>query len=355
MIVFLYRPSPQVPEPSELAAEKCFEAAVCNINMQSIQMAKKSVDLTWIFTQALFMALNTILWSLSYPAIRRAHPIDQVTIHLQMGLEAVNHASERWPGVQSALQLYQNLISGCLRAYSTNASYVVRSPSSGNDGTRSSSRLASSSPVSTLPTLSAGPSSPSIRHQSHSESSTDFQRVTESQSDQTGSPAAMEDSHDFHFRLFGEQASVGGTSDPSQSSFYPNSTWSSQNHKRISPAGLPSLENYGLVSFDPESVNNEIPSTIPGFPHWDPDMNPDFPPPNFASDHEMASEKPWLGSFGEAYSRYMHQHYCPPDHKLQSLSEQQQIELMSALEQDQLPDISMLMADAATSYTVNIT
>lgn len=46
--------------------------------MHREQMITGSVDVTWIFTQSLFMAFNTVLWSLSYPEIRREHPIEEV-------------------------------------------------------------------------------------------------------------------------------------------------------------------------------------------------------------------------------------------------------------------------------------
>ena len=78
MIVFLYRPSPQVPRPSLEAAQKCFDACEFNIYMQREQITKKNVDLTWIFTQSIFMAINTMLWSLSYVEVRHKHKREAV-------------------------------------------------------------------------------------------------------------------------------------------------------------------------------------------------------------------------------------------------------------------------------------
>ena len=117
MIVFLYRPSPQVPRPSLDAALKCFDACEYNIYMQREQIAKKNVDLTWIFTQSIFMAINTMLWSLSYEEVRRKYKREAVERHLDVAMEAIQLASERWPGVASAVQLYQNLISAILKIY----------------------------------------------------------------------------------------------------------------------------------------------------------------------------------------------------------------------------------------------
>lgn len=117
MVVFLYRPSPQVPRPSLAAALKCYEACEYNVYMQRQQIAKKNIDLTWIFTQSLFMAINTMLWTLSYVEVRRKYSRETVEGHLNVAMEAIEQASERWPGVASAVQLYQNLIFAIMRIY----------------------------------------------------------------------------------------------------------------------------------------------------------------------------------------------------------------------------------------------
>ena len=117
IVVLLYRPSPQIPNPSLRAANLTFDASIYNIEIQRSQLASNSVDLTWIFTQSLFMALNTLLWSLSYPEIRQKHPKSEVTRYLEMAQEAIYLSSARWPGVESALDLYGTLIQACLKVY----------------------------------------------------------------------------------------------------------------------------------------------------------------------------------------------------------------------------------------------
>ncbi len=354
MIVFLYRPSPQVPEPSEQAAGRCFDAGVRNISMQNTQIANKSVDLTWIFTQSLFMALNTVLWSLSYPAIRRQHPIDEVKFHLQMALQAINHTSERWPGVQSALQLYQNLIRGCLKAYAGNVSYVVRSPSSAHDEAGLSSRAPSYSPASPLPPSLSASHSPRSYRESYGESPVELQNAAYSPPDQTDYFAGLGSGDGLQHQGDGAQTHQQDTSH-SLHSFQQPSTLPMQTNGYNTQSAIPVAENYGMPDFDPHSVNNEFPSTIPGLPHWDPNVTAAPSQTAFPGYNDVTMDtKPWLGSFGEEYSRYMHQAYYPPQKRMQSLSEQQQLELMAALEQDQLPDVSNLISDAATSYTGNI-
>ncbi|KAF2156114.1 hypothetical protein K461DRAFT_265548 [Myriangium duriaei CBS 260.36] len=117
IIAFLYRPCPQIPRPSLNGAIKCFDAAKFNIYMMREQINRKNVDLTWIFTQALFMAINTMLWSLSYEEVRKQNPKPEVEKHLATSMEAVILASDRWPGVASAHALYVHIIDAILKIY----------------------------------------------------------------------------------------------------------------------------------------------------------------------------------------------------------------------------------------------
>ncbi|KAK5134940.1 hypothetical protein LTR08_005891 [Meristemomyces frigidus] len=117
MVVFLYRPSPQVPQPSLSAALKCFDACDSLIYLLREQITNKNVDLTWIFTQSIFMSINAMLWSLSFVEVRRKHSKAEVEKHLEVAIEAIQLASERWPGVASAVQLYYNLISAIMKIY----------------------------------------------------------------------------------------------------------------------------------------------------------------------------------------------------------------------------------------------
>lgn len=133
MVVFLYRPSPQVPRPSLDAAIKCYDACEYNVYVQHQQIHKKNVDLTWIFTQSIFMVINTMLWSLSYVEVRRKHPREDVKKHLDVAMECIQLASERWPGVLSAVQLYTKFIEAIMRIYEKDVDVPISamSPSDG--------------------------------------------------------------------------------------------------------------------------------------------------------------------------------------------------------------------------------
>lgn len=93
---------------------------MANIGLQEKQIASEPV-VTWIWTQSLFLALNSTLFCLSYPEIRKRHAKQEVEIHVQAARKAIIIASQRWPGVESAIDLYDNLIAACLMAYDEDA------------------------------------------------------------------------------------------------------------------------------------------------------------------------------------------------------------------------------------------
>lgn len=281
MTVFLYRPSPQVPHPSEQAAQRCYDAAVEIITMQSSEIAKGSVDLTWILTQALFMALNTILWSLSYPIIRYDHPIEEVKAYLDVALESINLASERWPGVQSAAQLYQHLIRGCLKVYDSETLDVVR----------------------TSPSVHSEPSLLSRTPSCCGESSTGDQDEAQSLVDQAEHFEALENHQDLQHQFNMEQIQQQDPLHLLQSSLNQQSALPPQTNEITFQSRLAVAQNYGVANFNPNSFMNEFPSTIPTRTHWDSNMASNTFPTGFTGylDVEMDT-RPWLGSFGDEYS-----------------------------------------------------
>lgn len=164
MIVFLYRPSPQVPNPSVQAAMRCYDACQYNIYMTMKQIETRSVDMTWIFVQSIFMCINTILWTLSYSEVRKCHNREEVEAHLNVAMDSIRLASERWPGVASAMELYYNLTGACMKTYdkeddvsitaaspSDTASVVSSSVVDGTTRSRTTSPAAASIPSARTP------------------------------------------------------------------------------------------------------------------------------------------------------------------------------------------------------------
>lgn len=133
MIIFLFRPSPQVPQPSYRCAIMCYDAASSNIVTQSEQIKTAMIDLTWPFLLSLFMAINTILWSISYSEVRALHTKEELEEHIALALEIVAHSRERWPGTQVTSELYMKLTKACLKSYELGDSlsaFSATSPSS---------------------------------------------------------------------------------------------------------------------------------------------------------------------------------------------------------------------------------
>ncbi|KAK4161527.1 fungal-specific transcription factor domain-containing protein [Cladorrhinum sp. PSN259] len=123
MVIFLYRPSFQVPKPSSEAAIKCYDGAEYIINASSKQVEKqveiKAVDLTWIFLLTIYTALNSLLWSVSYPEVRAKHDRAEVEQLVETALDTITDIQciQPWPGVESAVELYSVLSKACLHSY----------------------------------------------------------------------------------------------------------------------------------------------------------------------------------------------------------------------------------------------
>ncbi|KAL1997865.1 hypothetical protein VTN02DRAFT_545 [Thermoascus thermophilus] len=349
MIVFMFRPSPQVPEPSLRAAQRCYEASAFNVSMHREQIATGSVDLTWIFTQSLFMALNTILWSLSYPEIRKEHPMEEVQVHLGIALEGIALAAERWPGVESALQLYKSLITACLKAYEGDESFVVHSPS--NHPTPSSSQDAPT------PSMSSPSSTTTSFHSSRNLRPADRSDTVSSGTASRGQSADPP----LHFPPVSASWTV--TTEPSKVAQalqgspqpYPSPQQSSpQNVQQLNhslQSYAPPTPSYSKDRFNPATPYNTFPSVVPGLPGWDPNFTvASTTAPHLAYVDASSDPTFWLGSFGDVYSQYSNQPVPMAPWRGQTLSMQEQLELLNSLEEN-IPDVSaQLVQKSATFY-----
>ena len=338
MIVFIFRPSPQIPSPSFDAALRCYDAAVFNIHLQKRQVEAKLIDITWIFAQAINMALNTVLWCISYPGLRQLHPLEEVRGHVQAALTAIEMCADRWPGIRSAIQLYENLIQGCLKAYETDR--VGESPysdyvSSAAQDVSSSASQAAHSPASTNTSM-FGPQSPQSVHSS--------QTVPSITSHAFKNAANGYVDHTKHSPLQAVSVPASSSSQP------PAQYYTTASPQVTIPA---TTMHYSLPGFD--MLNSSfVPTTTAGMTQWTPMTTASAVNTGYARSPDFNYTQPWLASFGDQYSRYFHQGYGPSANQMESLSQQQQSELMASLEQSQLPDVSNLVSDATTFYTVGL-
>ncbi|KAK3317968.1 fungal-specific transcription factor domain-containing protein [Apodospora peruviana] len=163
MIVSLYRPSPQVPKPTSNGALKCFDGACYVINLSSQQVKKSAVDVTWVFLLTLYMSLNTLLWTISYPEVRAKHPREELEELVNVAVEIITQCSERWPGSSSAAQLYSVFAKACMQSYDSKE----EPPAPNNTSNTPPSLADTSSPESEVSALSASGSS----HQSQPQAS----------------------------------------------------------------------------------------------------------------------------------------------------------------------------------------
>lgn len=117
MKIFLYRPSPQVPKPSPRAASICFDSSKFIIDSSARQVENNVIDITWVFLLTVNMSLNTLLWTVSYPDVRQAHPREEVDELVNKALVVLDRCAQRWPGTASASQLYHIFSRACLQSY----------------------------------------------------------------------------------------------------------------------------------------------------------------------------------------------------------------------------------------------
>jgi hypothetical protein len=75
------------------------------------------MDITWVFLLTLYMALNTILWAISYPDVREAHPREKLEDLVNSATDIIDRCSDRWPGTEAASQLYSVFAKACLQSY----------------------------------------------------------------------------------------------------------------------------------------------------------------------------------------------------------------------------------------------
>jgi hypothetical protein len=270
MVAMMFRPTPQIPRPTLRAAQRCYDAVKSNIYMHQAQIQTRNVEMTWIFTQAIFMTINTILWTLSYYEVRAAHSREEVTRHLDIAVHCIKQAIERWPGVASAIELYENLIKACMKIYDKDGDIPIAAGSpaeSGPDGARS--RTTSPAfvpfPVESVSSMPRTPSPPVDQKPPFGFVSQPpnpgRQNSTAGYSQMSTTPMS--------------QASV-----PVTTYFTPSTTFSSPSSNLAVDGGRPtdrtSTSSYGSLStysfdtnFDPAQFNNPLPSAFGEF-NWNP-------------------------------------------------------------------------------------
>jgi hypothetical protein len=304
MRVFLFRPSPQVPQPSVRSAIICFDASAYIIKLQAKQIESAMIDITWIFLLSLFMAVNTILWTISYPEVRALHSKEELDECINIALDIIVKCRERWPGTAAASSLYSKLAKACLRSYDT------------TDGSHPPSSLSANSPSS----LTDNNSPSASEHSSATTGSLAYSQTTYS------SPQFS-----YVFNQIPEtlpEFDYSTPPPPPYAGFRSNSIF-------VNPSSGQSDRRFSY--FPPEFVQ---PSTLPNV--WHPMTLSQVPVPthNTVLADPTYFMQPTPYSFGgqlhtdQSYDTVMRQG---------SLSQEQQVELMQSLETDGLTEINNFM------------
>lgn len=117
----MYRPSPQVSQPSPRAALICFESAASAITLSQKHIESGVIDITWVFVLNLNVSVSTLLWTTSYPEVRQTHPREEVESLVNTALECQDRCAERWIGTTATSQLYTIFSKACLQSYDARA------------------------------------------------------------------------------------------------------------------------------------------------------------------------------------------------------------------------------------------
>jgi hypothetical protein len=342
MVAMMFRPTPQIPRPTLRAAQICYKAVISNIYMHRAQIQARNVEMTWIFTQAIFMTINTVLWTLSYYEVRAAHSREEVEGHLDVAVHCIRQAIERWPGVASAIELYENLIKACMKIYDKDGDIPIAAGSpaeSGPDAGRSRTTSPAFMPFPVEATSSI-PRTPSPQ----ADQKPPFGFIS-----QPPHPGRQNSTATF------SQASTTPMSQPSISatSFYaPSTSFASPSSSLAVDGGRPtdrtSTSSYGGLStysfdssFNPAQFNNPLPSDF-GDLNWNPTFslsqgtNP-LTIPALSPFDQPSSEMTGLEMSSNAtvqYSDYLYPPSWDIDRTGTGLNHQQHSELMQTLEVD---------------------
>lgn len=337
MVVFMYRPSPQVPRPSVQAAIRCYDACQYNIYMTQKQIETKSVDMTWIFVQAIFMCINTMLWTLSYSEVRRAHSREEVESHMNVALESIRLSSERWPGVASAMELYFNLIEACMKIFDKDGDVPITAGSPSDTASVISSNIVDginrSRTTSPATASTASVSTPSEKV------SVPFGYLPNHQ----GQPG-------FNFNALSNNTSPFASS-PNQPHASLQTPQQQQQHLKM-PHGYTDMSpktsidaSMPMYSYPPTTQFTSLPTTFAELPQWNPTFS--MPPQEPFGMPTMPLSSPFYNEAYAANQGYELADYLNPGWSQEArghgLNQQQQTQLMQDFEMHETSKIEEMI------------
>jgi hypothetical protein len=333
MVVFMYRPSPQVPRPSIQAAIRCYDACQYNIYMTQKQIETKSVDMTWIFVQAIFMCINTILWTLSYSEVRRVHNREEVESHLEVAMESIRLSSERWPGVASAMELYYNLIAACMKIYDKDGDVPIAAGSPSDTASVVSSNIVDGINRSRT-TSPATASTASVSTPSDKVSAPFGYLPNQNQPVFSFSNGQGTGTSSFTTSPSAPHASIHVS--PQQQ---PPQHYTDMSPKQTFDANMP------IYSYPPTTQFTSLPTTFAELPHWNPTFT--MPPSEPFGMPTMPMSSPFYNEAYAANQGYEVADYLNPGWSQEArgngLNQEQQVQLMQDFEMHETSKIEQMI------------
>lgn len=119
-IMLLYRPSPQIPRPTQDAARTCFDSAMEIIRVSANLHRFTSMDYTWLSAHSIFVAAITILYSLwTNPAVTVASHTGLCFERVHTAEQLLEYLGKTWSVAHSAREKLSYLIHVAMEGYDT--------------------------------------------------------------------------------------------------------------------------------------------------------------------------------------------------------------------------------------------
>lgn len=110
-LMLLYRPSPQIPRPSQGSARKCFDSAMEIIRISADLHRFKSMDCTWVAAHSIFIAAITILYCLWTSPIVMVSALRETCFErVKKAQQLLEFLGDTWPVAYNACEKLGRLI-----------------------------------------------------------------------------------------------------------------------------------------------------------------------------------------------------------------------------------------------------
>lgn len=127
MRIFLFHPTPQLPQPSLDATIRCYDSSVKGIYLQKKMYDEKTIEFTWVYLHQIYTATLTLIWALYNEGVRVLHRKEVAESNFEISLSLLTVLAERWPGTEAAADLFERLAQAALKNYITDQEKSPRS------------------------------------------------------------------------------------------------------------------------------------------------------------------------------------------------------------------------------------